>query len=138
MPVNFRIATSTRNTMLNALRDSIDATGGAGTINIYTGTQPINANTALSGNTLLGTLTFSSISAPVASGGVLTFSSITDDSSTDASGVATFARILTSAGNVVFDCDVAVSLGTINLNTVSIASGGILRITSFTVTASAA
>ena len=55
---NFRIAASTRNSMLDALTAKIDADVGAGTIKIYSGTQPANADTALSGNTLLATLTF--------------------------------------------------------------------------------
>ena len=54
---NLRIAAATRNAMLDQLRTLLDAGAAGGTIKIYTGTQPANADTALSGNTLLGTLT---------------------------------------------------------------------------------
>ena len=91
---NLRIATATRNSMLDALATKVDADVGAGTINIYSGTQPANANTALSGNTLLATLTFTDPCAPAAASGTLTFSTITQDTAADATGTATFARIM--------------------------------------------
>ena len=135
---NFRIAASTRNSMLDALAAKIDADVGAGTIKIYSGTQPANADTALSGNTLLATLTFTDPSAPAASSGTLTFSTITQDASADATGTATFARIADNSGDTIFDCDVGTSGATLNLNTVSIVVGGPVSITSFTVSIAAA
>lgn len=135
---NVRIATDTRNARLNALRDKIDAGSGAGTLKVYTGTQPANANAGLSGNTLLGTLTFTDPCAPDASSGVLTFSAITQDTAADATGTATWARIADSDGNTVFDCDVGGTLetttGTIQLNTTGIVIGGPIQISSFTLT----
>ncbi len=131
---NFRILESIRNTMLDSLNTSMNAGAGAALIRIYSGTQPANANTALSGNTLLATLTCTDPAAASASAGTLTFSTITEDSAADATGTASFARIVDSGGtNVVFDCDVGTSGATINLNTVSIVTGGPVRITSFTV-----
>lgn len=130
---NFRIAVATRNSMLDNLRTNMDADAGAATIKIYSGTQPATADTALSGNTLLGTLTCTDPVAPSASGGTLTFSSITQDSSADASGTATFARIADNSGDTIFDCDVGTSGATINLNTTTIVAGGPIAITSFTI-----
>lgn len=135
---NLRILTTVRNAMLDAIKAAIDAGAGAGTIKIYTGTQPADANTALSGNTLLATLTFTDPCAGAASGGVLTFSTITQDASADATGTATFARIQDSDGNVVFDCDVNTSAATLIINTTSIVTGGPVSITSFTLTIAAA
>jgi hypothetical protein len=134
---NLRVTAALRNARLDGLKTAIDAGAGAGLIKIYTGTQPANADAALSGNTLLGTLTFTDPSAPAASGGVLTFSTITQDTAADATGTATWARITDSTGATVFDCDVGTSGATINLNTTSIVTGGPIQISSFTITDSA-
>jgi hypothetical protein len=133
---NMRVAAAVRNAMLDALIARIDADAGAGTIKIYTGTQPTDGDTALGAQTLLATLTFSTTSAPAASGGVITFSAITEDSSADATGTAAWARIQDNSGDNVFDCDVTATGGggTIELNTVSIVAGGPLQITAFTIT----
>lgn len=135
---NVRCTAAARNAQLNSTRDLIDAGASGGKIKIYSGTQPATADTALSGNTLLATLIFSSTSAANASGGVLTFSTITEDSSADATGTATFARFTDSDDNAVLDMDVGTSGASIILNTVSIVAGGPVRITSGTLTAPAA
>jgi hypothetical protein len=131
---NLRVTLALRNARLDGLKTAIDAGAGPGLIKIYSGTQPANADAALSGNTLIGTLTFTDPSAPAASGGVLTFSPIAQDVSADQTLVATWARITDSTGAQVFDCDVAQSGATINLNTVSIVTGGPIQISSFTIT----
>jgi hypothetical protein len=135
---NVRVTAALRNARLDAIKTAIDAGAGAGTIKIYTGTQPANADAGLSGNTLLGTLTFTDPSAPGAASGVLTFSAITQDTAADATGTATWARIADSTGATVFDCDVGTSGATINLNTTSIVTGGPIQISSFTLTDAAA
>lgn len=134
---NVRPSNAARDAMLNAIRDLIDAGASGGTINVYNGTQPATGETALAGNTLLATLTFSSTSAPNASGGVLTFNAITEDSVADATGTASFARIRDSNGVDVLDMDVGISSASIILNTVSIVAGGAVRMTSGTLTAPA-
>lgn len=135
-----RIAAATRNAMLDQLRTLLDAGAAGGTIKFYTGTQPANADAGLSGNTLLGTLTCSDPAAPGASGGVLTFSAITEDSSADATGTATWARIADSNGNTICDVDVTTTGGggTIQLNTTSIVAGGPIRISSASLSIAAA
>lgn len=135
---NVRILTTVRNAMLDSINTALNAGAGAATIKIYSGTQPANANTALSGNTLLATLTCTDPAAGAASGGVLTFSAITQDASADATGTATFARVQDSDANVVFDCDVNTSGATLIINTTSIVAGGPVSITSFTLTIAAA
>jgi hypothetical protein len=134
---NVRPSNAARNAQVNAIRDLIDAGAAGGTINIYNGTQPATGETALSGNTLLATLTFSGTSAPNAVAGVLTFNAITEDSSADATGTATFARLRDSNGVDVIDMDVGTSGASINLNTVSIVAAGAVRMTSGTLTAPA-
>lgn len=132
---NFRAAVLARNAMLQALIDRLNLGAGPATLKVYSGTQPANGDTVLSGNTLLATLTFSDPAAPAPSGGVITFSAITEDSSADAAATATFARIQDSDGNNVFDGDVkADGTGMINFNRTDFAVGGPVRITSFTIT----
>lgn len=133
---NLRVAAATGNAILDALRVKMDAGSGPALLKIYTGTQPAGADTALSGNTLLGTLTFTDPAAASASSKTLTFSTITADSAADASGTATWARVLDSDGVAIFDCDVGESGdgATITLNTKTIASGGPISITSFVLT----
>lgn len=129
------VAAAARNAMLDALSARLNLGSGPATIKFYTGTQPANADTALSGNTLLGTLTCTDPEAPAASSGTTTFSAITQDSSADATGTATFARIQDSDGNNVIDCDVTATGGggAITLNTTSIVTGGPIVISSFTI-----
>jgi len=131
---NVRTADTGRNAMMDEF-DTQCNVGTAATINIYSGTQPATADTALSGNTLLGTLTASAVMWGAASNGVLTLATVTDDSSADATGTASFARILTqAAGATVFDCDVGTTGTTIILNSVSIVSGGTIAISSGSMT----
>jgi hypothetical protein len=131
---NFRLTNALRSAAANQIRNLVDAGATGGTIKIYTASQPATADDALTGQTLLGTLTFSTTSAPDATNGVLTFSAITEDTTADATGVAVWARIQDSNGVNVFDCDVGTAGATINLNTVNIVAGGAIRITSAVVT----
>lgn len=132
---NVRLANSTQQAAGDAVVDLIDGGGAAGTIKIYDGTQPADANTAVSTQTLLGTLTFTYPAfGATNTSGVATASPITDDTSADATGTATWARVLDSTGATIFDCDVNTAGATINLNSVSITSGGTISITSFTMT----
>lgn len=135
---NVRVVLAVRNAHLDAINTALNAGAGAATIKIYTGTQPANADTGLSGNTLLGTLTCTDPAAGSASGGVLTFSAVTQDSAADATGTATWARVADSNGSTVFDCDVGTSGATLNLNTVAIVTGGPIQVSSFTLTYAAA
>lgn len=117
----------------NALGDAyIAAIGNAALLRFYTGTKPAGPGTAITDQVLLGTLTCASPFAPSTSGGVVTASSITQDSSADATGTATWARLLTSASTAIEDMTVGTSGADINLNTTSIVSGGPISVTSFT------
>ena len=136
---NIRIATDTRNGMLDAMNTKLNAGSGAAKIRIYDGTQATNANTAIGAQVLLAELPCTDPAAPASATGTLTFSAITNDSSADATGTATWARVLDSDNNVIFDCDVTntAGSGTLKLNTTSIVSGGPVAITSFTVSIAA-
>lgn len=131
---NVRLATNTRNALADAVDDRINLGASAGTIKLYTATQPASANTAISSQTLLATLTFSDPAFGAAAAGVITASAITQDSSADATGTVTWARIADSDGNTVFDCDVATSSATITIDNSSIVTGAPVSITAFTIT----
>src|SRR5215216_7185714 len=94
------ITTAARNAAADAVVDLVDV-GGAGSLRIYSGTMPTDANTALSGNTLLAQLTMSATAFGSAAAGVATAAAITQDSSADATGTATFFRILSGGATVV-------------------------------------
>ncbi|MEW7987894.1 MAG: hypothetical protein AB2799_19075 [Candidatus Thiodiazotropha sp.] len=131
---NVRLANASQQAAMDAVVDLIDGGAGAGTIQIRSGTQPADANSAATG-TLLATLTFSDPAfGATNTSGVATASAITDDTSADATGTAAWARVLDSNSSVIFDCDVGTSGATINLNTTSITAGGTVSITSFTMT----
>lgn len=128
------LAVAIRNAQLNAIRDAIDAGAAGGKLLIYTGTRPATG-AAIGAQVLLGTVTFSATSAPDASGGVLTFNSFTEDSAADATGTAAWARATDSDDTFVCDLSVGTSGEDVNLNTVSIVSGGPIRVNSGTITA---
>lgn len=125
--------------MLNStgLAASVDA-GTAAVINIYSGTVPANADAALAGNTLLAQCTCSGTAfsgySDTGTAARATFAAITADSSADATGTATFFRILTqNAGTVVAQGTVGTASSDLILNTVSITSGSTVSISSATI-----
>ena len=127
-------STAVRNARLNVVRDDIDAGAGAGLLRIYDGVRPATGGTV---TTLLAQLAMTDPSAPDAAAGVLTLSAITKDSSADATGTATWARIVRSDGVFVADLSATVTGGggDLQLSTASIVAGAEVDITSFTITA---
>lgn len=116
----------------NAEANALAPLLNGGFIELYTGTQPANANTALSGNTLLATMTFGNPAFGAAAAGVITANAIASGTAV-ATGTATFARLYKSDGTtVVMDVGVGTSGAGINLNTTSIVTGGLVSVTSFT------
>ena len=104
----------------------IDALGASHKILFYNGTQPADTGTALSGNTLLATLTADATPGSVASG-VLTFdtATYTQTNSAHVSGTPTWMSLQTSAGTRVYELGTTDGLtftGTIQAN-VDIARG---------------
>lgn len=131
-----RLPTATRNAVANAIVDALDAGAGAGTIKIYTGSQPASANDAASG-TLLGTLTLSDPAFGNASSGSATAGPITGDTTADATGTAGWFRAADSTGATVIDGSVSATGGggDLQLDSVSIIAGGTINVTSWVVTA---
>ena len=133
MAADPRLTNAAASAAADAVVDRIDA-GGAGTIKIYTGTIPTDADTAIGAQTLLATLTFSATAFGAASNGVATASAITDDTSADATGTAAWARIASGAGTTQMDVTVGTSGEDINFNTVAFVTAATVSITSLTYT----
>jgi len=120
-----------RNARANLIRDAVDAGAGAGLFRVYDGSRPATGGAA---TTLLAELTFTDPSAANASGGVLTFSAITADASANATGTATWGRMVDSTGAFVEDFSVGTSGADYILNTTSITIGLNVSCTSATQT----
>ena len=125
------------NTAANAAADAVAVLLNTGYLRIYDGTQPATADTAISSQTLLAELRFASTAFGSAVSGLATAFGMTADSSANATGTATWFRALKSDGSTVV-CDGSVGLATSNLtlNSVSIASGVSVTVTSFLYTQS--
>lgn len=131
-----RITQAAAKAACDAVVDLLDV-GGAGYLEIRTGSQPATANTAASG-TLLGTLTLSATAfgaATTASPSVATAAAITSDTSADNSGTAGWFRAYNNAGTAIIDGSVTATGGggDMTLDTVTIVAGGTIAITSWTV-----
>lgn len=133
MALNTIISVAARNAMCDALVDLLDV-GGAGSIKIYTGTQPAGPGTAVSAQVLLGTLPLSATAFGSASSGVATAAAITSDTTADATGTATWFRAASGAGTAVIDGSVGTSSADLILDSVSIIAGGTIAVTSWTIT----
>lgn len=121
-------STTLRNNRLDQITSAI---GSSGFLRIYDGSRPATGGAT---TTLLAELTCNATFAPAASGGVLTLNAITADSSANATGTATWFRLVTSGGTFVCDGNVGTSGSDLNLNTTSIVSGANVSVTSFTIT----
>lgn len=132
MALNTKTAVAIRNSMLDQLGTAVDS----GFLRIYDGSQPADADTALSGQTLLAELTFGADAFPAASGGVLTANAITSDASANATGTAAWCRILKTDGTtVLFDGTVGVGASfNLNVNTTSFVVGAVVAVSSLTYT----
>jgi hypothetical protein len=129
MASNLKYSNGTRNAQQNGL---ITYAGSNALINIYAGTQPANANTAISGQTLLVTLTVTG-SFGTDSNGTITLSSVANGTAV-ATNTATFFRITKSDGTtVVMDGSVGISDADLVLNNTSIATGQVVSISAGTI-----
>lgn len=126
----------------DSIVDLVDiGTGTAsGHLKIYAGSVPANVDTALSTQTLLADLAMSNPAfggaADVSPGARATAAAITDDSAADATGTASFFRIVNRDGTAVIQGSVTATGGggELELNTTSIVAGAAVSVTSLTVT----
>jgi hypothetical protein len=129
MPSNLKYSNGTRNAQQQGL---ITYAGSGSIIRLYDGTQPANANTAISTQTLLVSLTIAG-GFGTDSNGTITLGAVTSGTA-GASGTASFFRIVKSDGTtVVMDGSVGTSGSDLNLNTTTIASSQTVSITAGTI-----
>lgn len=129
MASNLKYSNGTRNAQQQGL---ITYAGSGAIIHIYQGTQPANANTAISGQTLLVSLTISG-GFGTDSNGTLTLGAVSDGTAV-ATGTAEFFRITKSDNStVIMDGSVGTSSADLNLNNTSIATTQIVGISSGTI-----
>lgn len=122
-------STALRNAQLDEISTAV---GASGLIRIYDGTRPSTGGAA---TTLLAELACSATFAAAASGGSVTVNAVSTDTSANATGTATWFRVVTSGGTHVIDGDVGTSGSDLNLNTTSIVSGASVAISAFTIAA---
>src|SRR5947207_15293521 len=114
----------------NAAADAVCALLNSGYIDIYDGTQPATADTAVTVQVKLARLTFGATAFSSAVAGVATANAITSDSAADATGTASWFRACKSNGSAVFDGSVGTSSANLVLSTVSITAGALVGVSS--------
>lgn len=123
--------TAARNAAVDALVGQAN-TGGAGTIAIYTGTQPTDPSVAATG-TLLVTLTLPNPAFGAAASGTANLNTVAAVNAV-ATGTAGWFRIKGGGGVAVMDGAVGTSGTELTLNSTAVTSGGAVTITGGTVT----
>src|SRR5947208_6344158 len=112
------------------MADVIGNAADTGFLRIYDGTQPANADTAVTGQVLLAELLFGADAFAPAAAGVATANPLTADSSANATGTASWFRCLKSDGTTaLFDGSVGASGADLNLNTTAIQVGAQVSVT---------
>jgi hypothetical protein len=125
------------NVAANAEVDAACALANTGWLRIYDGTQPANADTAVSTQNILAELRFSATAFGASVAGVATANAITADSSANTTGTATWFRVFKSDGTTaLWDGSVGTAAANLVLDNVSIVIGGVISVTAFTFTAS--
>ena len=129
MASNLKYSNGTRDAQQTGL---ITYAGSGSIIRLYDGTQPTNANTAISTQTLIVSLVVSG-SFGTDSNGSITLGTVTNGTAV-ASSTATFFRIVKSDGTtVVMDGSVGTSGADMNINSTTISSGQTVAITAGTI-----
>jgi len=130
-----QLAANLRQLLADAIGDDLNSA----VIRIYDGTPPADVDSALGANTLLAECTFGVDAFPAStddgSEASIVANAITADSSADASGTASFARVLNGAGTVTkkqLTVTVTSGGGDLELSTLSITAGGTVSISSYT------
>ena len=105
--------------------------GSNALFNLYSGTQPANANTAITSQILLVSMPISGVFGTDVNG-TLTLSAVTETNAVG-SGTASFFRIFKADNSVIMDGSVGLSGADLILNTVDIAAGQSVDITAGTI-----
>jgi len=111
--------------------DAMTARANSGYLRYYDGTQPATANTALSGNTLLAEMRFGATAFAASVNGVAVANAITQDSSANNSGNASFYRVFEADGTTVcWDDNINTASAGITMTPVAITAGQVVTVDS--------
>lgn len=117
----------------NAEADALAPLMNSGKLRLYSGSVPTRADDSIGAAVQLAELTMNATAFGAASNGVITANAITQDSSADDTGVASFYRVWDAAGTT---CYLQGTVGTascdLNLNSTSISAGAAVSVSSFT------
>lgn len=118
----------------NIQADALGAVFDAGTLEIYTGTQPADPNSGPSG-TLLCTITIPNPAFGAAAAGVISNAGTWQDTAVD-TGVAGWARFISAATTETFDVAVTEDpdVNSLLINSVDITIGNTVTVVSLTIT----
>lgn len=123
-------AAALRNSRLQAI---VDLAGANAKVRLYSGSRPATGGTA---TTQLAELTCGATLGTISTG-VLTFNAITQDTSADANGTASWFRVVKSDGSThVLDGNCGTSGSDMNMVTTTITAGQPVSISSWTITES--
>lgn len=127
------MALSLSTTLRNNRLDAITTFAGASPIiRLYSGTRPATGGTE---TTILAECVCSATMAAAASGAVLTFNAVSNDTSANNTGTATWGRLVKSDGTTfVLDFSVSTTGSDMNMTTTSITAGQPVAISSVTIT----
>lgn len=138
MPTNIHIAAAYNKGMLDGTVN-IKTDASLGKLRIYSGTQPVDGDAAITG-TLLAELTmnvaaFTGPSGTASTNQVLTANAITADSLADAGGTATHFRLLKADGTTtILDGSAAAADADLILSPATITAGSTVTVTAMTLT----
>lgn len=131
MALNPKTAVARRNAALDAAFDTVL---NGGSLRIYDGTQPTDADTALGAQVLLAQLTLNATAFAAASAGAKAANAITADASANATGTATWGSLVTSGGTRLMDFTVGTGTHDLVINSTAIQSGAEVSCSAFSVT----
>ena len=121
------------NAAVNAQGDALALLANNGYLRIYDGTRAANADTAVGSQVLLAELRLNATAFGATVAGVMTAAAITQDSAANASGNATWYRVLKSDGTTaLWDGEVGVSGCDLNLNAIAISINAVVSVTALT------
>lgn len=131
MALNPKLSAASRNLALNAALDVLNS----GFFDIYDGTQPTDADTAVGAQVKLARCPLNATAFAAASAGSKSANAITSDSAADATGTASWYRLWQSNGTTaVWDGSVGTATANLILNSVAIQVSATVSISSFTAT----
>lgn len=133
MALNPKLTAASRNLALNAALDVLNT----GFIDIYDGTQPTDADTAIGAQVLLASLALSATAFAAASAGSKAANAITNATAVATSTATWYRMYKADHTTAVFDGSVGTATANLVLNSVAIQSGATVSISAFTATMAA-